>query len=163
MYCTERKDTVDVTYHLKTAGVSAAFFHAGLDMWCVQLWHLARALTSPISGSSYTTAFPKILKVMCRSLVELEEMAAKPTLTSSDLKIEQSTLEIFPPYLNNTVKHCITPVCRRQQIGFSSWMCGNLWQVRWHLFKRSSGTSCRLQWWCYWSIKLSGFHAANSA
>ena len=32
VYCVERKDTVDVAYHLKTGGISAVFFHAGLDI-----------------------------------------------------------------------------------------------------------------------------------
>ena len=32
VYCVERKDTVDVAYHLKTGGVSAVFFQAGLDI-----------------------------------------------------------------------------------------------------------------------------------
>ena len=32
IYCVERKDTVDMAHHLKTAGVNAVFFHAGMDV-----------------------------------------------------------------------------------------------------------------------------------
>ena len=32
IYCVERKDTIDIAYHLKTAGVNAVFFHAGMDV-----------------------------------------------------------------------------------------------------------------------------------
>ena len=35
--CAERSDTVDVTYRLKTAGVNAVFFHAGMDVCAKQL------------------------------------------------------------------------------------------------------------------------------
>lgn len=32
VYCVERKDIVDVAYHLKKGGTSVVFFHVGLDM-----------------------------------------------------------------------------------------------------------------------------------
>lgn len=32
VYCVERKDTIDVTYHLKRAGINAVFYHAGMDV-----------------------------------------------------------------------------------------------------------------------------------
>ena len=36
VYCTEQKDTIDVVYHLRRAGINAVFFHAGKDVHAKQ-------------------------------------------------------------------------------------------------------------------------------
>ena len=65
----------------------------------MQLLHLGWGSTSLMWDLLYITAFPRIWKVMHRSLVELEEMVLRLTVTSFIyLKAEQSTCEIYPPY-----------------------------------------------------------------
>ena len=145
VYCVERSDTVDVTYRLKTAGVNAVFFHAGMDVCAKQ-----HSVDNWKSGGAYvmcaTVAFgmgidkPDVRFVIHHSVPkDLESYVQESGRAGRDgddahcyifFRFEDRTKHLrnissLPDTdrkliclngLNDIVKYCISPVCRRQQI-----------------------------------------------
>ena len=145
VYCVERKDTVDVTYHLKTAGISAVFFHAGLDIKTkqetVEQWKTGRidvmcatvafgmGINKPNVRFVIHHSIPKDLEsyvqesgragrdgfeAHCYIFFRFEDRTKHLRNISSLPDSERKTVSLKG--LNDMVKYCITPVCRRQQI-----------------------------------------------
>ena len=145
VYCVERSDTVDIAYRLKTAGVNAVFFHAGMDVYAkqqsVDSWksggvHVMCAtiafgmgidkpnvrfvihLSIPKDLESYVQESGRAgrdgLDAHCYIFFRFEDRTKHlrniSSLPDSDRKL------ICLSGLNDIVKYCITPVCRRQQI-----------------------------------------------
>ncbi|KAJ7376891.1 hypothetical protein OS493_031770 [Desmophyllum pertusum] len=145
VYCVLRSDTVDVAYSLKTAGVNAVFFHAGMDVFAKQ-----QSVESWKSGAAHvmcaTVAFgmgidkPNVRFVIHHSVPkDLESYVQESGRAGRDgkdahcyilFRFEDRTKHLrnissLPDNdrkiiclngLNDIVKYCITPVCRRQQI-----------------------------------------------
>lgn len=145
VYCLERKDTVDVAYHLKAAGINAIFFHAGMDIHekqtAVESWKSGRShvicatvafgmgIDKPNVRFVIHHSFPKDLEsyvqeagrggrdgnvAHCYIFFRFEDRSKHlrnvSSLPDSDRKI------VSLAGLNDMVKYCITPTCRRQQL-----------------------------------------------
>ena len=147
IYCVERKDTVDIAYSLKMAGVNAVFYHAGIDVKSKQA-----TVESWKSGAAHvicaTVAFgmgidkPDVSFVIHHSMPkDLESYVQESGRAGRDgsdahcyifFRFEDRTkhlrnISLLPDGdrklvslngLNDMVKYCIIPVCRRQQIAY---------------------------------------------
>ena len=144
-YCTERKDTIDVVYHLRRAGINAVFFHADMDVHAKQA-----SVDSWKSGQAHaicaTVAFDMgIDKSNVRFVIhhsmskDLESYVQESGRAGRDgncahcyilFRFEDRTKHLrniccLPESdrkhvalegLNNIVKYCMTPVCLKKQI-----------------------------------------------
>ena len=145
VYCVERSDTVHIAYRLKVAGINAVYFHAGMDVFAkqqsVENWKSGGAHVM-----CATVAFgmgidkPNVRFVIHHSVPkDLESYVQESDRTGRDgidahcyiyFRFEDRTKHlrnisslpdtdrksIFLNRLNDIVKYCITPVCRRKQI-----------------------------------------------
>ena len=144
IYCVERKDTIDIAYHLKTAGVNAVFFHAGMDVKSkqetVEPWKLGAAhvicatvafgmgINKPDVRFVIHHSMPKDLEsyvqsgragrdgndAHCYIFFRFEDRTKHLRNISSLPDGDRKLVSLNG--LNDMVKYCIIPVCRRQQI-----------------------------------------------
>ena len=145
IYCVERKDTIDIACHLKTASVNAVFFHAGMDVKSKQetaeSWKLGAAhvicatvafgmgIYKPDVRFAVHHSMPKDLEsyvqesgragrdgndAHCYIFFRFEDRTKHlhniSSLPDGDRKL------VSLNGMNDMVKYCIIPLCRRQQI-----------------------------------------------
>ncbi|KXJ08157.1 Mediator of RNA polymerase II transcription subunit 34 [Exaiptasia diaphana] len=144
-YCIERRETIDLTYHLRLAGVNAVFFHAGMDasekQQSIQSWkhgatHVMCATVAFGMGIDKKDVNFVVHHSIPKDLESYAQESGRPGRNGSEahclifFRFEDRTKHLrniaaLPDSerkhvclngLNDIVKYCITPTCRRKQI-----------------------------------------------
>ena len=145
IYCIERRDTVDVAYHLQKAGLNAVFFHAAMDVHTkqatVESWKAGTAhiiCATVAFGMGIDKSNVKFVRhySIPKDLESYAQESGRAGRYGSEarcfilFRFEDRTKHMrnicsLPDSdrkavalqgLNDVVNYCITPFCRRQQI-----------------------------------------------